>query len=217
MLSRASILWEMFTPMNRGIEIRPFNAERVNPNSYDVSLAGDFYLVQPAHDIVYFVGPVTVPDGERVYLPPGCTVLARTVEWVGTSSRIVAQLHSKSSTRRCGISVCDDAGLGDGGYSNYWTAELVTNTATPGSLVVGAPFAQLSFDYLTDGGEAYDGQYTSDDWPACMIPRKLRGNALPAPDSLIAFMRTGNGWSTAQIACAAMAMRAWSNNPGGGA
>ena len=40
------------------------------------------------------------------------------------SSKILGLMKTRSSIRRIGLDVCMSAGLGDVGYSDYWTMEL---------------------------------------------------------------------------------------------
>jgi dCTP deaminase len=164
--------------MDKGlIHIDPFNPNHLGPNSYDVCLGNWFYDVLWNQDGPNFMGPTWVNDGEKVWIPVGGTLLGMTKEVVGTHKRIVAQMHSRSSTMRSGISVCMDAGLGDVGYDNHWTVELsahVTGLYSP-FLIVGERFAQFSFqDTVSDVMKEYSGQYVKNKWPACMVPKKWR-------------------------------------------
>lgn len=158
------------------IEIDPFKEEQLNPNSYDLCLGNWFCEVSWDDDGPVFSGPMNIRDGDRVYIPRGGTLLGATKERIATKDKITGQLHSKSSTRRCGITVCDDAGLGDIGYDNHWTVELSAhiNSGDP-FLIVGERFAQMTFKLATDWPiKPYQGQYTISDWPECMIPRIYR-------------------------------------------
>lgn len=157
------------------IVIEPFDKMQLNPNSYDLRLGPWFFLLRPENGIPIYHGPIQVPLWDTVYIPAGGTLLGMTQECIGTFENIVVQLHAKSSTRRMGISVCDDAGLGDVGYHNHWTVELTANTTTPVGLVVGELFAQAVF-YETKSPPlmTYKGQYNQSLWPMCMIPQRYR-------------------------------------------
>ena len=73
------------------------------------------------------------------------------------------------------ITVCDDAGFGDIGYNNHWTVELTAHAPGGVYLTVGERFAQVLFQRAeTPPIEKYTGQYTANEWPQCMIPRKYR-------------------------------------------
>lgn len=177
--------------------ISPFSEDQLNPNSYDVRLSGDFYIVRwelfNQRNSPAFYGPVLLEDGAPVHIPNGGTILGRTVEVIGSLNNVTAKVYSKSSTRRLGVSVCDDAGVGDIGYVNHYTVELTgnTNAASP-MLVVGMPFAQMVF-IRTEGNaeKPYNGQYKENEWPAGMVPKKYRNAIQPAPDWMISNLLFG--------------------------
>lgn len=166
------------------IGIQPFADSQLNTNSYDLRLGNWFYRVMWAEDGPIFLGPKRLEDGERVAIPRRGTLLGMTKELIGTRSHVIAELRSKSTTRRCGITVCDDAGFGDIGYWNHWTVELTAHTEVIGLaepyLVVGEPFAQAVFFYSGRvPRRPYSGQYTAKDWPQNMIPKKHRDRVRP--------------------------------------
>lgn len=169
---------DILSEIQRGfIRIDPFNPEQMNPNSYDVRLGNHFYEVTWDGDGPWFIGPIYVPDGERIPIPTRGTLLGATVELIGARDHVVAQLRSKSSTRRMGVTICDDAGFGDVGYWNRWTVELTAHVSYGQPfLVVGERFAQAVFQLAASGGhgDLYTGQYTAADWPEAMVPRKYR-------------------------------------------
>jgi deoxycytidine triphosphate deaminase len=124
---------------NGDIEIDPFNEDQLGTNSYDVRLGNDFYEVRWDERGPFFVGPYHFEDGEKVYIPVSGTLLGMTKEKIATRGKIGAELRSRSTTRRVGITTNCDAGLGDIGYgfiedlgngfgrkinNGYWTIEL---------------------------------------------------------------------------------------------
>lgn len=163
------------------IGIEPFDRTQLNTNSYDVRLGNWFYLVSSTGDGPVFKGPHWVNDGELIEIPRGQTLLGMTKELIGTRHNVVAELRSKSTTRRCGITVCDDAGFGDVGYWNHWTVELTAHVlSTRGPyLVVGGRFAQAVFFSCGVPINEYSGQYCASDWPINMIPKKYRDCVWP--------------------------------------
>lgn len=185
-LTDRDILQEMAL---RNVVIQPYNAKQLNPNSYDVLLGDSFYLLQYHGLDPFFFGPVKVPEGEPLLLPAGETVLAMTKEVVGANEDIVCQIRAKSSTRRLGISICDDAGFGDMGYLDHWTMELTANTQPYAVVRPGQPIGQIVFyaagiakpslrEKLTEPLTRYSGQYLRG-WPLNMIPRKFEGHIVP--------------------------------------
>ena len=68
LLSNVDIREQMHTG---NIAIDPFTPDQMNPNSYDLRLAGGFILgTMEGHERAYF-GPVEIPIGQRVYIPNG--------------------------------------------------------------------------------------------------------------------------------------------------
>jgi deoxycytidine triphosphate deaminase len=119
------------------ITIEPFNEGQLGTNSYDVCLGNIFYEVLWDEDGPYFIGPYHYADGDKVPIPVSGTLLGMTKEKIGTSGKVVAELRSRSTTRRVGITTNCDAGLGDVGYgikrdsmreifqrADHWTMEF---------------------------------------------------------------------------------------------
>jgi dCTP deaminase len=159
----------------KDLVIRPFSEEQLNPNSYDVRLGNWFALLdheglQPFYWLMY------VKDDLPVCIPSGETVLAHTAEFVGTKGKLFGQIHAKSSTRRKGTSICDCAGYGDVGYFNFWTLELTANTSHYTVVYTGQRIAQMSFTSVVTAPDPYEGQYTTVEWPAAMLPKDCRRN-----------------------------------------
>ena len=160
------------------ITIDPFNEAQMNPNSYDVCLGNWFVLVNWDDDgEPLFNKPMFVEDGKRIIIPNGGTLLGITKEFIGTTDCIIAEIRAKSSTRRIGITICDDAGFGDIGFCNKWVVEFTSHIQNGAArLTVGEPFAQMVFflsEYLPEELQ-YKGQYVSTEFPLAMIPKKYR-------------------------------------------
>jgi dCTP deaminase len=166
------------------ITIEPFNEDQLGVNSYDVRLGNIFYEVLWDKNGPYFVGPHYYGGSDRVLIPTSGTLLGMTKEVVGTSGKVVAELRSRSTTRRIGVTTNCDAGLGDVGYCDYWTIEL-TAFISHGKpfLVVGDPVAQMVFyECKSEPTKKYDGQYQAE-WPTNMIPREYRHRIFKVRDS----------------------------------
>lgn len=160
---------------NGNVVIEPFKIEQLNPNSYNLRLGNWFFEVKWNNDEPVFIGPTFHEDGAKVYIPTRGTLLGMTKEVFGGKVNIVPELRSRSTTRRCGITVCDDAGFGDIGYVNHWTVELTAhvNSGHP-YLIVGQEFAQALFILSGDSEVQYTGQYSENDFPIGMVPKKYR-------------------------------------------
>ena len=167
---------------NGTIHIVDFDRERLNINSYDVILGNWFYLLHPDRDCKprYF-GPLWADDGAEILIPSGMTLLGMTKDRLASYGDILGQMRSKSTGRREGVTVCDDAGFGDVGYANHWTVELTSHVSGYGMYrTVGQRFAQILFQRTeTPPYKQYSGQYNADDWPQCMLPKAHRGKEIP--------------------------------------
>ena len=111
--------------MGKEIIIEPFDEKRINPNSYNLSLAGEL-LVYDNHVLDMKepnpVSRIIIPE-DGLLLEPNRLYLGRTNEYTSTS-RYVPMLEGRSSTGRLGLFIHVTAGLGDIGFSGYWTLEI---------------------------------------------------------------------------------------------
>ena len=111
--------------MGKEIIIEPFDEKRINPNSYNLSLAGELLVYdnhvldmkEPNH-----VSRIIIPE-DGLLLEPNRLYLGRTNEYTSTS-RYVPMLEGRSSTGRLGLFIHVTAGFGDIGFSGYWTLEI---------------------------------------------------------------------------------------------
>ena len=164
------------------IAIEPFNPLQLNPNSYNVTLGNWFYYVKLVDGERVYYGPKWFDVGERVPLPFGVGILGMTAERIDTYGDIVAQLRARSTTGREFWTVCQDAGLGDILYCNHWTSEFSSHLWGCTYMTVGQQFGQIVFHQSTEADEGYTGQYSANDWPACMVPKKYRDKVQPWND-----------------------------------
>lgn len=172
-LNHEAILKEM---ANGNITITDFNIERLGSNSYDVRLGNWFYEVIYDSSGPWYIGPQWYDDDQKIMVPNGGTILAMTLEIIGTFGPIVGLMKARSSTRRKAITVCDCAGLGDAGYYNPWTMELSghSRSGTPYA-TIGQRIAQIAFfEMKSETKKQYQGQYSINDWPLCMVPKEDR-------------------------------------------
>jgi dCTP deaminase len=98
-----------------------------------------------------------IKDDERVILlEPGAFILAHTQEFIGGYNDVSTAMQARSSTGRCGLTVCACAGWGDIGYVNRWTMEIKNlNASYPIILVVGRRYAQIVFERVHRSQEAF--------------------------------------------------------------
>ena len=117
---------EIIKRLNKDIFIEPFNPDRVNPNSYNLSLSNELMIY--TDDILdpkerNKTHTITIPE-EGYVLEPGKVYLARTSEYTKTYN-LVPMLIGRSSLGRLGLAVHVTSGFGDVGFCGYWTMQLV--------------------------------------------------------------------------------------------
>lgn len=126
------------------IVIRPFRAECLGTNSYDVHLGPYLSVYRSAALDAARPNPVEefrIPD-EGFVLIPGQLYLGVTEEYTETHG-YVPFLEGKSSVGRLGIDIHSTAGKGDEGFANYWTLEM--SVKIPVRIYAGMPVGQLIY------------------------------------------------------------------------
>ena len=111
--------------MGKDIVIEPFDRARLNPNSYNLSLAEEL--------VVYEDGVLDMKKKNRtrsIRIPEAgfemqhqTLYLGRTAEFTRTDN-FVPMLEGRSSVGRLGLFVHVTAGFGDVGFAGYWTLEM---------------------------------------------------------------------------------------------
>jgi dCTP deaminase len=184
LLNHEAILEEMD---KENITISAFDLNRLGSNSYDVRLGNWFYEVIYGPDGgPWYIGPQWYKKGHRVVVPNGGTLLAMTMEVIGTFGSTVGLMKARSSTRRRAVTVCDCAGLGDSGYHNHWTMELSGHSRlySP-SVTVGQRIGQIAFFRMeSETKKQYQGQFSISDWPLCMVPEDDRHRIIASENEI---------------------------------
>lgn len=116
-----------------GLVIDPFDPERLQPASYDLTLAGEFIPES---------GQMTTVDSW--WLWSGSSVLASTVERVRIPPTLAGRLEGKSTWARQFVFV-HAAGFVDPGFEGQLTLEIVNNGRVGVELRAGMAIAQLAF------------------------------------------------------------------------
>lgn len=107
------------------IKIEPFNSDKINPNSYNLTLSDELLVYERStldmkHPNKTF--SIKIPEcGMELF--PGILYLGRTNEFTHTD-QFVPMLEGRSSIGRLGMSVHVTAGFGDIGFAGYWTLEI---------------------------------------------------------------------------------------------
>ena len=116
---------EIARHIGREIVIEPYDPARLNPNSYNLSLAPELLVYE--NEVLDMKTPnparrIEIPE-EGLLLEPGRLYLGRTNEFTRTD-RYVPMLEGRSSTGRLGLFIHVTAGFGDVGFAGYWTLEI---------------------------------------------------------------------------------------------
>ncbi|WP_315078545.1 dCTP deaminase [uncultured Clostridium sp.] len=116
---------EILKHIGKDIVIEPFNEERINPNSYNLTLFNELLVYK--NDTLDMKIPnetekLIIPE-EGLLLEPGKLYLGRTNEFTQTN-KYVPMLEGRSSTGRLGLFIHVTAGFGDIGFAGYWTLEI---------------------------------------------------------------------------------------------
>ncbi|NKY28233.1 dCTP deaminase [Nocardia gamkensis] len=140
------------------IEIKPFSAGQINPNSYDFRLGS---IIKTYTDYVLDsrrrnpTSMISIPDSGLV-LNPGRIYLGHTLEIMG-SDHYVPIIRAKSSTARLGLFVHVTADIIDIGSHNQWTLQL--NPVQPVRVYPGMLIGQVTFWRVTGEITLYAGKY----------------------------------------------------------
>jgi dCTP deaminase len=196
---------EILDRRNAGdLVIEPFDPKNLGTDTYDVCL-GPFYYRETGNRQPYDIfdpeavartwGKVQFPrkyrpaghDGPKcdvIWIEPGETILAHTIEFIGARVGYTTKMFSRSSVGRSLLGVCKCAGRGDIGYFNRWTMEITSFARFhPIPLRVGMRIAQIEFIPVGRSGRVYGrthGKYQQSadlekvmcSWrPEMMLPR----------------------------------------------
>jgi dCTP deaminase len=134
--------------------IAPFDAQCVQPASYDLTLHPDVLVPPPGGMAIDL--RTTTPSavmcrmrmGDNFLLKPGGCLLASTVETIHCPSDIAARVEGKSSLGRLFLAVHVTAGWVDPGWSGQLTLEVVNHAPWSIALWAGMKIAQINFTRL---------------------------------------------------------------------
>ncbi len=150
---------EILKHIGKDIIIEPFDEKRVNPNSYNLSLANELLVYDNALLDMKKPNPATkliIPE-EGLVLEPNRLYLGRTNEFTKTT-RFVPMLEGRSSTGRLGLFIHVTAGFGDVGFAGYWTLEMFC--IQPIRIYPGVEICQIYYHDILGEYEPYkSGKY----------------------------------------------------------
>ena len=111
--------------IGKEIVIEPYDKNRINPNSYNLSLSNELLVYD--YDLLDMkkenkASKIIIPE-DGLILEPNKLYLGRTNEFTKTD-KFVPMLEGRSSTGRLGLFIHVTAGFGDIGFAGYWTLEI---------------------------------------------------------------------------------------------
>ena len=116
---------EIKKKINNEIIINPYSDNKLNPNSYNLSLHNELLVYENETLDMKISSPtkkIIIPEVGFV-LQPNQLYLGRTVEYTETYN-LVPMLEGRSSIGRLGLFIDITAGFGDVGFKGYWTLEM---------------------------------------------------------------------------------------------
>ena len=116
---------EIKKKLNNEIIINPYSDNKLNPNSYNLSLHNELLVYENETLDMKIASPtkkIIIPE-EGFVLQPNQLYLGRTIEYTETYN-LVPMLEGRSSIGRLGLFVHVTAGFGDVGFKGYWTLEM---------------------------------------------------------------------------------------------
>ena len=145
--------------LGNDIQIDPYCADNINPNSYNLTLHED---VMTYEEVVLDmkknnrVRNMKIPESGLV-LEPNRLYLGRTVERTETHN-LVPMIEGRSSIGRLGLFVHVTAGFGDVGFAGFWTLEMFA--VQPIRIYPGIEICQIFYHQIAGDIEEYSsGKY----------------------------------------------------------
>ncbi|MCC6545950.1 dCTP deaminase [Candidatus Sumerlaeota bacterium] len=139
---------------DKSIVIDPYFEDRLNPNSYNLTLHGELGVYEDA--VLDMKKKPTLrtfeipPEGYE--LQPGRLYLGRTAEFTETHG-FVPMLEGRSSIGRLGMFVHVTAGFGDVGFCGFWTLEIAA--IQPIRIYAGVEICQIFYHQISGEFVAY--------------------------------------------------------------
>ncbi len=172
---------EIQSRQGRDIVIDPFRPERLNPNSYNLSLHHELLVYEEV--VLDMKQPNRVRrleiPADGLVLTPQRLYLGRTAERTETRN-LVPMIEGRSSVGRLGLFVHVTAGFGDVGFCGYWTLEIFA--VQPVRIYPHVPICQIFYHQLVGRHTDYDSdkyQNNSDIQPS-LLYKELNPDASQA-------------------------------------
>jgi len=146
---------------NQAFSIDPFNPDRINPNSIDITLS-DLFRYQRGFEKTpinpFLERDVTIGWKDhtgKITINPGQFILGSTAEKITLPNDLCAELNGKSSLARLGLDIHKTGGWIDAGFSGQITLELYNAGLRPIKLIPGMPIGQLVFHATEEAEKGY--------------------------------------------------------------
>ena len=141
------------------IIIDPYDKNRINPNSYNLSLHDELIVYSETTLDMKRDNPyqkIQIPE-DGLELEANRLYLGRTVEYTETKG-LVPMLEGRSSVGRLGLFVHVTAGFGDVGFKGFWTLEIFC--VQPIRIYAGVEICQIYYHSIEGDYENYSsGKY----------------------------------------------------------
>ena len=174
--------------LGRDIIIDPFDDERLNPNSYNLTLHDELMVYEElVLDMAKAnrVRRLTIPP-DGLVVGPNQLYLGRTVERTETHN-FVPMIEGRSSVGRLGLFVHVTAGFGDVGFCGYWTLEMFA--VQPVRIYAGVPICQIFYHEVNGPITEYESekyQHNHDIQPSLLF-KELNPDAEKDPQMQLNF------------------------------
>ena len=146
---------EILRRQENDLRIDPFDPDRLNPNSYNLSLHNELLVYE---EIILDAGSpnryrrIEIP-AEGLILQPNFLYLGRTVEYTETHN-LVPMIKGRSSLGRLGMFVSPGGSMGHCGYRGTWTLEM--HCVQPVKIYPGMQVCQIYYAKLLGNCDEYD-------------------------------------------------------------
>lgn len=145
-----------FMPTPKRSDIKDASIDLVLGNYFIVTKTAKFSILDASEkvseqNIASYQEKVFVPFDKNLVLHPGTFVLGVTWQYIGLPSNVYAQVFSRSTWGRAGLTVATAVSIHPG-FCGCLTLELVNNGNVPIALHPGSRLAQLVF-FDTDAGK----------------------------------------------------------------
>jgi dCTP deaminase len=179
---------EIQRQLGHNIVIDPFDAGRLNPNSYNLTLHDELMVYE---EVILDmrrnnrVRRMKIPQ-EGLLLNANQLYLGRTIERTETHN-LVPMIEGRSSIGRLGLFVHVTAGFGDVGFCGYWTLEMFA--VQPVRIYPGVAICQIFYHDLCGAITEYASdkyQHNTDIQPSLLF-RELNPQLAADPQKKLPF------------------------------